>query len=278
MRARFAANAGEIPIAISTTKIIFILQLSNILIFLREETFAYKTSGPPFCIRHTICLFGPMPRKLLVRSDCYPYHVTGRANNKEAFPLELDRLWRVMTEELLLLTLLYEVQIHAFVLMPNHFHLILSVPNTDLGKIMNLLLSSVTKRVNRMSGRSGHLFGGPYFWSIITSSRYYGHVFKYVARNPVKAKLSSHVEEYRFSTISGLTGQIHLPFPISYTKLGMEINTPEIERMEMWLYWLNQPFSTENEKCIQKILRKKEIKELFHRNTNRPLEALETLL
>jgi putative transposase len=190
----------------------------------------------------------------------------------------MERLWTIITDELYLLTLLYQIEIHAFVLMPNHFHLILSVPNSDLGKIMDLLMSSVTKRVNSATGRIGHLFGGPYYWSIITSSRYFGHAFKYVYRNPVKGAFCRRVEDYPFSSIHGLVGNGHLPFPISYTRLGAEINLPDIDHIETWLYWLNQPFPNETEGLIKKLLRKKEIKVLLRRSSRIPYEELAQLI
>ena len=164
-----------------------------------------------------------MPRKKLLRSDIFPYHVTARTNNQERFPLPLEVVWSIVTNELLLISVLYKIEIQALVLMPNHLHLILTVPEQDLGKIMNLFMSDVTREMNRRTGRTGHAFGGPYFWSIITSTRYYGHALKYVYRNPVRGKLCDQVEEYEFSTVQGLLGLKHLSFPLHYTRAGLEL-------------------------------------------------------
>src|SRR5690606_20442105 len=107
----------------------------------------------------------------------------------------------------------------AVVLMPNHFHMILTVPMHDLGVVMNRLMTSVSRRANLFSGRTGHLFGGPYFWSLIASFRYYGHALKYVYRNPVKGGLCERVERYPFGSLHGLLGYSHLPFPIHLTRI-----------------------------------------------------------
>lgn len=197
-----------------------------------------------------------MPRKALIKNDFVPYHVTSRANNKEQFLLPLEVVWEIITFELWSLQLIYEIEIHAFVLMPNHFHLLLTVPNSDLGKIMNLLMANATTRMNKQLGRSGHVFGGPYYWNIILSSRYFGHALKYVYRNPVKAKLCEKVEQYPHSSLYGLAGKTHLPFPISYTRAGMEFGLP-VEKMDQFLNWLNHSFPAEIEKLIQVGLRKK---------------------
>ncbi|MBC7397433.1 MAG: transposase [Bdellovibrionales bacterium] len=213
-----------------------------------------------------------------MRSDCFPYHVTARSNNKELFPGEQDLMWKVITSELYLLTLTHEIEIQSFVLMPNHFHLIITVPKADLGVVMNLLMSAVTKSVNYYTSRSGHVFGGPYFWSLITATRYYGHAFKYVYRNPVRARICDQVEEYRFSTLHGLLGQSALPFPLTYTRLGMEINLPEQENHNAWLDWLNRPFPMEAEKLIRKAMSLREMKTLLNRQSRKPVQELEDFL
>src|SRR4051794_23831949 len=108
-----------------------------------------------------------MPRKSFQRSNVLPYHVTARANNREAFHLPIRSVWAVIGLECLNLAWVYGVQFHALVLMPNHFHMLLTVPEHDLGKAMNVFVSSATRTINLFSGRSGHVFGGPYHWSII---------------------------------------------------------------------------------------------------------------
>jgi len=211
-----------------------------------------------------------MPRKLLYRTDWNPYHVTARVNNRELFPIPLNEQWGVFSDECLRLQNLLEVEFHAFVMMPNHIHILLTVPDPqcDLGKAMSLFLSSATLRTNKESGRSGHLFGGPYHQSVIHSSRYFYHALKYVYRNPVKGGLCEKVEDYKFSTFTGLFGLTSLPFPIHYTRSGMEIHFPTTEP-DGWVDWLNRPFEKEMESRIQMGLRKKTFGPELNRKTRR---------
>jgi putative transposase len=218
-----------------------------------------------------------MARRLLRRNNQLPYHVTARANNREAFPLDLWRLWEIFGEEGLALHILFGAEVHALVLMPNHFHLLVTVPEGDLGKAMNSLMRSVAQRTNLRTGRSGHVFGGPYRWSLIGSTCYFRHALKYVYRNPVKAGLCSVVEEYPFSTLYGLLGNAHLPFPISFTRVGMELALPHENPIEQ-LGWLNRPFPQEAEKLIQAGLRKARFEALKNRQTRRPHVILNTLI
>lgn len=214
-----------------------------------------------------------MPRKLLIKSDSLPYHVTARANNREKFHLPLTRLWELIGTECLNLALVYEIEIHALVLMPNHFHMIVTVPKHDLGKVMSVFMASITRTSNLISGRSGHIFGGPYHWSLINSSRYFAHALKYVYRNPVRARICDRVERYRFSSLQGLLGFSHLPFPIYLTRVGMEVALPAVEAFEQ-IDWLNKPFPAEAEMLIQKGLRKKVFDAMIDRKTRSPSNVL----
>jgi putative transposase len=216
----------------------------------------------PFLVAgHLSCSHLRMPRKNLIRSKEFPYHVTVRANNREAFPLPIEDFWKVCTEELYLLELMYQSKVHAFVLMPNHIHLLITAPESDLGVLMRVFLSAITRRANFSVGRTGRIFGSRYFWTIITSTRYYGNVLKYVYRNPVKANLCTCVSEYEFSTASGIFGRHSLPLPIHHTQIGLEVNLPDSHYPELWKEWLNQPFAEELEIRIQKSLRRKVIKD-----------------
>lgn len=219
-----------------------------------------------------------MPRKKLVRSKEFPYHITGRVNNRENFHLPLNEVWKVFEFECLVVKTLYGAEFHAVVLMPNHFHMLISVPNEDLGKVMSVLMANITKNINFKANRSGHVFGGPYFWSLITSTRYYGHALKYIYRNPVRAKLCDDVEEYSFSTLRGLLGHDHLAIPLSHTLIGMEVNLPDQRYPFQWLEWIKQPFPKEAEELIRVCLQKKEVRVLLDRKTRTPYSILEDLI
>jgi putative transposase len=218
-----------------------------------------------------------MPRKHLLKSTSLPYHVTARANNREDFPLDKVQLWEIIGNECLLLHLLYGVEFHSFVLMSNHFHTILTVPEYDLGVVMNHFQKSVSRTVNLFSGRSGHLFGGPYYWSLINNTRYFSHAFKYVYRNPARAKICDRVEEYPYSTLHGLLGFNRLPFPIHYTRVGMELAFPNPEEPKL-LDWLNTPFPKEAETLIKKGLRRSLFQDVIDPNTRLPSSLLSALI
>jgi REP element-mobilizing transposase RayT len=217
-----------------------------------------------------------MPRKRLLVSDFIPYHVTGRGNNREAFPLEPRLTWRIFTDECYLIHALYGAEIHAFTLMPNHFHMLITVPQYDLGKVMDIFMSNVTRTIHLNSGRSGHVFGGPYYWSLINSGGYYSHAYRYVYQNPVRASICSKVEDFPYSTLRGMLGMEHLPFPLYYPRCGHGISLAR-KNSEQLLNWLNEPVSDEVTQGIRKGLRYREFKSPKDRNTRKSIIPAEEM-
>jgi len=168
-------------------------------------------------------------------------------------------------------------EFQAVVLMPNHIHMLVTVPELDLGRMTNVFFSSLTRTLNLISGRSGRAFGARYHWSLIDSSRYYSHALKYVYRNPVRAGIVPGVETWPYSTLYGLIGLSHLPFPVSFTRAGLELGLPSIEACEQ-LEWLNRPFPREAEELIQRGLRRKTFEAVKDRRTRLPAAILDHLL
>ena len=197
-----------------------------------------------------------MPRKLLYRSKVLPYHVVNQVNNREWFHLAQEDAWQLLTRECFGISLLCGAEIHAFVMMSNHFHMLVSTPHLDLGETMRCFGGSVTQSYNRRSGRVGHLFRGRYQWSLIDSPLYYAHATKYIYRNPVRAGIAKTVEEYPYSTLHGLMGHSHLSFPL-YVPPNQLSSSLVPQQSEHLLRWLNTPFKVEDQEAIRKGLRRR---------------------
>lgn len=196
-----------------------------------------------------------MARLKLIRSSSHPYHVVNRVNNREWFPLETRRIWEIFCSELTLVTHLHGARVHAFVLMDNHFHLVLSTPEADLGIVMRDLLTSVSQTINRESGRKGHIFTGRCHRSLILDASYYSNVLKYVYRNPINAGLASRVEDYEFSTLHGLIGRARLLIPL-FPPLPGAGDAMLPESLTDLVAWLNIPPRSEIEKAVRQAIRR----------------------
>jgi REP element-mobilizing transposase RayT len=201
-----------------------------------------------------------MPKKPLVRSDLFPYHVVNRCNNREWFALPMEIMWRLMTYELYRMSVLTGARIHAFVLMSNHYHLLISTPKEDLGCVMREFGRSATLAYNRISGRTGHLFSGRYRESMIRTATYYSNALKYIYRNPVRAEAVRAVEDYPYSSLYGQLGKQHLPFPVWHPqveRLGINL-VPE--HYEDLVDWLNETPNPQDQEAIRRALRRRVFK------------------
>jgi putative transposase len=191
-----------------------------------------------------------MPRKLLIRTSEFPYHITNRANNRDYFYIEQSLLWPIFIKCLHQLTLQFKCEIHSFVLMSNHYHLIMSTPNANIGEAMKYLHREVARQVNKSTGRTNHFFGGRYKWSVISKSDYYWNCIKYVFRNPIRAGICDFVQSYKFSSLNSNTQLFSWKMSDYFYDSKKEI--------EVNLEWLNEPFQKESEVYIRKGLRRRE--------------------
>ncbi|UXR65366.1 transposase [Bdellovibrio bacteriovorus] len=194
-----------------------------------------------------------MARKKTYRTDEFPYHVTARCANQEWFALPLEDCWEIFSNYLWFITQAYSVRVHAFVLMNNHFHLLISTPLANIDEAMNYFLREVSKSIGARAKRKSQIFGGPYHWTVISNFTYYQHAYKYIYRNPVQAGICSRVEDYRYSTIRGLLGLDRALVPAID-------NLCLIQNMYKQLSWLNSEFNCEDREAIAKALRRKEFK------------------
>lgn len=131
------------------------------------------------------------------------------------------------------------MRILAYVLMPNHWHLVLHPKNDgDVARFMQWLGTTHTRRYHvktKTIGR-GHLYQGRYKAFLVEDGNYLLTLIKYVERNPVRAKLSKTCETWQWGSAwrrqSGTPKQKKLldpspePFPHGYLKW---INTPDKE-------------------------------------------------
>ena len=194
-----------------------------------------------------------MPRAKIPEQSNYPYHITGRCINKDWFNIPMESVWEIMCRELSFLSYAYDIKIHSFVLMSNHFHLLASTPQANLSEAMWNFMKQSSFSLTTAGNRINQTYGQRYFRSVITSGHYFNHAYKYIYANPVKAGFVEKVEQYRFSTLHGLLGFEKLNIPIVE-------DTLLFEDTEYILKWLNRKVSEENWKSVKFALEKREFK------------------
>lgn len=152
-----------------------------------------------------------MARALRIEYEEAMYHVTARGNErKKIFFSKHD--YEKFLEYVKEAKKKYGILVHAYVLMSNHYHLIIETPNANLSKAMQYINGSYTTYVNTKKKRSGHLYQGRYKSIIVDADNYLLELSRYLHLNPVRAKMVERPEEYQYSSyrtyISGKQCQI----------------------------------------------------------------------
>jgi len=151
-------------------------------------------------------MVGVMGRPIRIEFNGALYHITSRGNERrEIFLDEKDRAN--------FLSILadyhdrYGILIHAYVLMDNHYHLILKTPKGNLLKVMHGLNGSYTGYFNRQHGRAGHLFQGRYKGILVEKDNYLLPLSRYIHLNPVRAGRVKKLDQYEWSSYRGYVGR-----------------------------------------------------------------------
>ncbi|MDD4893801.1 MAG: transposase [Candidatus Omnitrophica bacterium] len=140
-----------------------------------------------------------MARPLRIEYPGAFYHVTSRGNERKAiFSQDKDRenFLGYLNEA----HRRFNLVIHAYCLMPNHYHLVCETPLANLSRCMQFINSSYTAYYNARCKRTGHLLQGRYKAILVDKDSYITALVRYVHLNPVRANLANMPEEYRWSS------------------------------------------------------------------------------
>ena len=174
-----------------------------------------------------------MARKLIIKTSDFSYHVYARSNNKEWFSLPLDVVYQIYIKVLSETISEYGVKIHIFVLMSNHFHMILSTPKANISEAMRYFMTETSKLIARTTGRINKIYGSRYKWTLIKNEEHYAHAFKYVARNPIKAMACKFIEDYKWCSILNWSEEMNKV--ISANELGLDSLIPREDDLSLWI-------------------------------------------
>lgn len=133
------------------------------------------------------------------------WHVTARGNErKPIFRDEKD--YAGFLEVLGMVVARFRWDLHSFVLMPNHYHLLLATPAPTLSQGMRQLGGVYSQRFNRRWSRCGHLFQGRFFSVHVERDTHLLELSRYLALNPVRAGLVRSPSEWRWGSFRALAG------------------------------------------------------------------------
>ena len=133
-----------------------------------------------------------------------PQHIVQRGNNR--LPCFLDDEDRARYRQLLREALLATgCQLHAYVLMDNHVHLLATPPEAGaLGRLMQKLGRQYVGLFNARHGRTGTLWEGRYKACLVDSADYLLRCVRYIDLNPVRARMTDDPTQFAWSSCAGL--------------------------------------------------------------------------
>jgi putative transposase len=126
-----------------------------------------------------------MARTLRLEFEGALYHLCARGNRRERIFAD-QKDWRRFVALLKESLGRYQVEIHAYVLLPNHFHLLARTPRANLSRWMHWLLGAYSIWFNRRHRKSGHLFQGRYKSFLVEEGNYLLGLSRYLHLNPVR--------------------------------------------------------------------------------------------
>ncbi len=167
-----------------------------------------------------------MARQPRLSAPGYPHHVVQRGNNRqEVFrdAADCERYLTLLAE----LSVATSIAVHAYVLMPNHVHLLLTPAQPmALGRLMQALGRRYVMWFNRRHIRTGTLWEGRYRACVIESEHYLFACSRYIEMNPVRAGLVADPAEYRWSSYAHHIGLRPEPLISEHPLIWSLGNTP----------------------------------------------------
>jgi putative transposase len=143
-----------------------------------------------------------MGRPLRIQYPGALYYITARGNEKRDIFLNVEDRLRFL-ERVADYHDRYSVLVHCYVLMNNHYHLLLETPLGNLVKVMHGINSCYTGYFNHKYSRSGHLFQGRYRAILVDKENYLLELTRFVHLNSVRAGIVDNPEKYRWSSFPG---------------------------------------------------------------------------
>ena len=140
-----------------------------------------------------------MSRPLQIQFPEAVYHVMNRgAARQPTFTDEGD--YQAFLDTLAEAHRLWGIEVFAYSLMGNHYHLCLRTPKGNLSRVMRHVDGIYTQRFNRRHRRDGTLFRGRYKAILIDADEYLAAVVRYIHLNAIEAGIVNMPEDYRWAS------------------------------------------------------------------------------
>ena len=105
----------------------------------------------------------------------------------------------------------FDIRVHGFALMPNHYHLLVESVHGNLSRAMSHLNGRYTQLANWERGKDGSVFRGRFHNKVVTDPAHRRHLLPYLHLNPVRARLAARVDQWQWSSHKFYSGRKSTP-------------------------------------------------------------------
>lgn len=153
-----------------------------------------------------------MPRPLRIEYEGAYYHVMNRGRGRRTI-FHGDAYRYAFLDTLSEAHRRFGVDIHAYCLMGNHYHLLLETPRANLSRAMRHINGLYTQRYNRLARTDGPLFRGRFKAVLVDRDNYLVRLGRYIHRNPIETDrpLVMHLEDYSWSSYPAYINKARAP-------------------------------------------------------------------
>ncbi len=151
-----------------------------------------------------------MSRPLRIEYENAYYHIMNRGRGRRAI-FHGDEYVEIFEKSLDEAHKRFGLQVFAYCLMGNHYHLLVKTPEGNLQRTMRHVGGVYTQRYNRLKRTDGPLFRGRYKAILVDHDEYLLQLSKYIHRNPLEAGMVNRLEDYAWSSYPAYIGMVKPP-------------------------------------------------------------------
>lgn len=230
-----------------------------------------------------------MPRRKRTHYFNAIYHVILRGNHRQnIFFCDKDRLqmYNYLSEA----CEIFGCKIHLFCFMTNHVHFVIEIGYIPLAKIMQSINSRYARYINKQQERKGYLCEGRYQAIIVQNEKYLLELCYYIHMNPLKAKITDNLDNYRWSSHCSYCGYENLSW-ITTELIWNLLKKNSISSQESYLHFMYDRKQSYRETMFCKFddngeliihnpvnLRQRSVAAEVNKRINLPLEKIITII